>query len=222
MHKNSRCPKSSDTMKVSPRNFLALWDNKLWKNRDALLLCNKHFGTTYFFETQKGFRTNFFGTVIHSSVTSFLGVLRHKEFFDRTVMSPTPPPCAFLCMTIFDTRSSLNYRCVPLRDLWLVLKKNSTVNGEILFWCTKISIPEFFRNTERLNGYTTKFVGTMRHKKNRKNPWCSPALVCEKFFDTRFSSNQRKALIRFSTALWEEKLSTKNRHTPILCMKFIW
>ena len=60
------------------------------------------------------------------------------------------------------------------------------MNGEIPFWCIKISIPEIFRNTERLNGYTTKFIGTMRHKKNRKNPWCSPALVCEKFFDTIF------------------------------------
>ena len=33
-----------------------------------------------FFEMQKG------------SPTSFLGVLRHKEFFDRNVMSPRPPP----------------------------------------------------------------------------------------------------------------------------------
>ena len=56
---------------------------------------------------------------------------------------------------------------------------------------------------------------------NRKNPWCSPALVCENNFDTRFFSNQRKALIRFSTALWDEKLSTENRDTPILCMNFI-
>ena len=61
----------------------------------------------------------------------------------------------------------------------------------------------------------------MRHKKNRKNPWCSPALVFEKFFDTRLFSNQRKALIRFSTALWDNKLSTENRDTPILCMNFI-
>ena len=149
-------------------------------------------------------------------------VLWDTKNFSTDLWCHQPSPWAFLCMTIFDTRGFWNYRCVPLRDLSLVLKKNSKVNGEILFWCIKISIPEIFRNTERLNGYTTKFIGTMRHKENRKNSWCSPALVCEKFFDTMFSANQRKALIRFSKALWDEKLSTKKRDTPILCMKFIW
>ena len=34
--------------------------------------------------------------------------------------------------------------------------------------------------SEIQNGYRTKFIGTMRHKKSRKNPWCCPALLCEK------------------------------------------
>ena len=133
-----------------------------------------------------------------------------------------PSPWAFLCMTIFDTRRFLNYRCVPLRDLSLVLKKISTVNGEIPFWCIKISIPEIFRNTERLNGYTTKFIGTMRHKKKSEKPLMLPRPSMREIFRYNISSNQRKALIRFSTALWDKKCSTKTRDTPILCMKFIW
>ena len=201
--------KASETTKGSRMMFFSPVRQNVFEKSVILSPMQQIFLYQILFWKQKG------------SPTSFLGVMRHKKIFDRTVMS-RPPARALLCMTIFDTRSFLKCRCVPLRDLSLVLKKNSKVNGEILFWCIKISIPEIFRNTERLNGYTTKFIGTMRHKENRKNSWCSPALVCEKFFDTMFSANQRKALIRFSKALWDEKLSTKKRDTPILCMKFIW
>ena len=141
---------------------------------------------------------------------------KFRENCDVTTPHPRPP-----LHDNFRHQKFLKDKCVPLRDLSLVWKKSSTVNGEILFWCIKFSIPDFFWNTELLNGYTTKFIGTMSHKKNRESPWCSPALLFEKIFDTSYFSNQRKTMIRFFTALWDEKLSTENRDTPILCMNFV-
>ena len=146
------------------------------------------------YETQKNFRQNCDVTTPRP-LSPMHDNFGHLKFFEMQMCSPT--------------------------RLIVSVKKSSTVNGENLLWCIKISIPEFFWNTERLNGYTTKFIGTMRHKKNRKNPWCSPALVFEKFFDTRFFTKQRKALIRFSTALLDKKLSTENRDSPLLCINFI-
>ena len=74
-----------------------------------------------------------------------------------------------------------------------------------------------YRMVKRLHDEVYQYYET---QKNRKNPWCSPALVFEKFFDTRFFSNQRKALIRFSTALWDNKRSNEDRDSPLLCMNF--
>ena len=79
------------------------------KKRDTPSYATKY-SVSVFFWKQKG------------SPTNFLGVIRHKKIFDRTVMSP-PPARALLCMTSFDTRSFLKCRCVPLRDLSLVWKK---------------------------------------------------------------------------------------------------
>ena len=146
------------------------------------------------YETQKNFRQNCDVTTPRPR-SSMHDNFRHQKFFEIQICSPT--------------------------RLIVSVKKSSTVNGEILLWCIKIPIPEFFWNTERLNGYTTKFIGTMSHKKNRESPWCSPALLFEKIFDTSYFSNQRKTMIRFSTALRDKKLSTENRDTPILCMNFI-
>ena len=123
---------------------------KVFKKSVILPPMHQNFLYQIFFEMQKG------------SPTSFLGVLRHKEFFDRNVMSPRPPPPAILCKTVFDTRSFLKYRCVPLRDLSLVWKKSSTVNGEILFWCKNFSIPEIFWNTERLHDEVYRYYETQK------------------------------------------------------------
>ena len=124
-----------------------------------------------------------------------------KNFSTELWCHQPPPP---LCFPMHDKFRHQKFfemqKCSPTR-LIVSVKKSSTVNGAFLLWCIKFSIAKFFWKTERLSGYKTKFIGTMRHKKNRKNPWCSPALVCEKIFDARFFSNQRKALIQFSTAL---------------------
>ena len=199
--------KASETTKGSRMKFFSPVRQKVFEKSVIFPPMHQNFLYQIFFEMQKG------------SPTSFLYVMRHKEFFDRTVMSPPLPPGLpmhdkFPHQKFFEIQI-----CSP--TIFIVsVKKSSTVNGENLLWCIKISAPEFFWNTERLNGYTTKFIGTMRHKKNRKNLWCSPALLCEKFFDTRIFSNQRKALIRFFTALWDKKLSRENRDSPILCMNF--
>ena len=137
-------------------------------------------------------------------------VLWDTKNFSTELWCHDPPPAPSMHDNFRHQKFFEMQMCCPTR-LIVSVKRSSTVNGENLLWCIKISIPEFFWNTERLNGYTTKFIGTMRHKKIRKNPWCSPALVIEKIFDTRYFWNQRKALIRFSTALWDEKLSTENR-----------
>ena len=71
--------------------------------------------------------------------------------------------------------------CSPTR-LIVSLKKSSTVNGENLLYCIKIPIPEFFWNTERLNGYTTKFIGTMRHKKKSEKPVMLPSPSIREIF----------------------------------------
>ena len=142
-----------------------------------------------------------------------------QKIFERTVMSP-PPARALLCMTIFDTRSFLKYRCVPLRDLSLVWNKSSTVNGEILFWCIKISIPEVFRNTERLNGYTTKFIGTMRHKKKSEKPVMLPRpSVRENFRYKIFLESEKSSNTIFYGTMRRKTFDRKSWY-PILCMNF--
>ena len=121
------------------------------KNLWYSLLCLKNFLYQFFFEMQNG------------SPTSFLGVMRHKELFHRTVMSPPLPPGLPMHGNFRHQKFFEIQMFSPTRFI-VSVKKNSTVNGEILFWCKKNSIPEFFRKTEWLNGYTTKFIGFMRHK----------------------------------------------------------
>ena len=145
-------------------------------------------------------------------------VLWDTKNFSTELWCHHPHP-ALLWMTIFDTRSFLKYRCVPLRYLSLVWKKSSTVNGEILFWCIKFSIPEIFWNTERLHDEVYQHYETQNE--SEKPVMLPRPTMRENFRYKIFLSNQRKALIRFSTALWDEKLSTENRDTPILCMNFV-
>ena len=128
-----------------------LWDKMFSKKAWYSLLSNKIFCIRFFlkaeclpyqfsrcYETQKKFRQNCDVTTPRPR-SPMHDNFRHLKCFEMQMCSPT--------------------------RLIVSVKKSSTVNGENLLWCIKISIPEFFWNTERLNGYTTKFIGTMRHKK---------------------------------------------------------
>ena len=102
--------KASETTKGSRMKFFSPVRQKVFEKSVILRPMHQKFLCQIFFWKQK------------NSPTNFLGVMKHKEFFDRNVMSP-PPTRALLCMTIFGTRSFLKCRCVPLRDLSLVWKK---------------------------------------------------------------------------------------------------
>ena len=160
------------------RFFLAMWNkNKSTENLDAVtpFLHPIFFKNQKASETTKGSRMKFFSPVRQKVFEKSL-ILRpmHQKFlcqiFFESRKIPLPifsvlwdtkkfstelwchnPHPALLWMTIFDTRSFLKCRCVPLRDLSLVWKNSSTVNDEILFWCIKFSISEFFWNTERFH-----------------------------------------------------------------------
>ena len=99
------------------------------------------------YQTQKNFRQNCDVTTPRPR-SPMHDKFRHQKFFEMQMCSPT--------------------------RLIVSVKKSSTVNGAILLWCIKISIAKFFWNTERLNGYKTKFIGTMRHKKKSEKPVMLP------------------------------------------------
>ena len=144
---------------------------KVFEKSVILPPMHQNFLYQIFIEMQKG------------SPTSFLGVMRHKEFFDRNVMlQPHLPPPSFAWQ--FSTPEVFwNADVFPYETYRYCEKK-------VQRWMVKSSsdarISPYPKFSEIQNGYTTKFIGTMRHKKNWKNPWCSPALLCEKIFDTRF------------------------------------
>ena len=131
-------------------SFSDLWEKKFSKKAWYSVLCNKIFCISFFlkaerfpyqfsrcYQTQKNFRQNCDVTT-PSPRSPMHDKFRHQKFFEMQMCSPT--------------------------RLIVSVKKSSTVNGAILLWCIKISIAKFFWNTERLNGYKTKFIGTMRHK----------------------------------------------------------
>ena len=103
LKKNIQCPKLCDTMNVSPRNFLALWDKTLWQNRDDPSSVWKFRMQGFFWKTER------FPYELFSSCET--------NFFDRTGMSSSSA-WKFLVPGTFS-----KHRRVPLRIFLSTVKQ---------------------------------------------------------------------------------------------------
>ena len=126
---------------------------KIRKNCDTPYYLSK-FYVSVFFETHKG------------SPTNFLGVMRHKEIFDRTVMSPTPsrPPVNdnFRHQKFFEIEM-----CSPTRFIVSVKKKRNGEGWNLLLMHKILHTRNFLkyrRVTRRSLSvlWDTKRIGTTR------------------------------------------------------------
>ena len=146
LNKNVRCPKLCDTMNVSPRNFLALWDKTLWQNRDDPSSVWKFRMPGLCWETER-FPYEFFS----SSETIF---------FDRTVM-PSSSAWNFSVPGTFS-----KHKMVPLRFFLALWKKNKSTesrNAVPPFPPSKIIFP-YQKFSETTNGSRMTFFSAVRQK----------------------------------------------------------
>ena len=222
MHKISGYPKFSETLEGCQRNFSALWDQKFSpEKRDTL------YYTWYILIPQ--FLWN-----IERLPTENLGTVRPKVFAKKTWY-------LLLCITIFDTPSFLkhwrdaheifwhgetenlrrkNVIHISLHEFFRYSNFFETMRPKIFagkrdtpYYAWSYSIPQIFW---KLNGMSTKFLGTVRQKFSDGN-LCYPLLYLKFFDNPNYLKHYRMPTNFFGTV--KPKFFAGRTSYPLLYMK---
>ena len=124
------------------------------------------------------------------------------------------PPLS-LSLKIFDTRSFLKHKRVPLRKFWNIWEtKLIAKNSDIPFLCVNFSGLDFFWNTE---GFSYGFFWYCETKILTKTCETTPLLLSYKIFDTRnFSETQKGSSTNFFGTVRQNSFCGKSWYPPPL------
>ena len=190
MHKISRYPKFSETLKVCPRNFSALWDKKFSTEICDTPYYAESFSIRQIFWDIEGMPTNFFGTV-------------RPKIFDGKTWYP------LVCIKFLDTPNFLKHWRYAHEIFRHCETKSFRRKNVIPPVCIKFfDSPDFLKHWRDAHEI-------FRHceTKNFRRKLVIPPIMHKVFRYPKFSETLKGCPRNFS-ALWDQKFSTETRDIP--------